>query len=420
MNCRVIISSTKCVTNKWAKQRKAEERRASQIYNRRDAMTRSCRITIKDVAYEVMESAYLKASSDGQYPAHARQIMYAARPQILEEADCDNLNDAYFSQQLLPDYMREYPDVVADWDVVFDARGHLYEPHTDKEVALGTLDVRKYLHDIAGHRVDNIYPTVSGTRFYPTKGPGNRYGAILFIEKEGFMPLFRKAKIAEKYDIAIMSSKGMSTTASRSVVDNLCDGEMPLLILHDFDKAGFSIAGTLRRDTRRYAFINDVNAIDLGLRLADIIKYDLQSEDCTLGKTHPGRNLRENGATAEEIEFLCSGRGSHRVGYSGRRVELNAFSSGVFVEWVEGKLAEQGIKKVIPDSVTIDTAYRRAVLTNILEEKLESFIEEAEEEVADVESDPEQIAKDVKERLKACPEMSWDQAIREIVEEARS
>ena len=41
--------------------------------------------------------------------------------------------------------------------------------------------------------------------------------------------------------------------------------DIPLLLLHDFDKSGFSIAGTLQRDTRRYEFQNSITTIDLGL-----------------------------------------------------------------------------------------------------------------------------------------------------------
>jgi hypothetical protein len=50
--------------------------------------------------------------------------------------------------------------------------------------------------------------------------------------------------LAEKYDLAIMSSKGMSVTAARQLADRICSRyNIPLLILHDFDIAGFSIAG---------------------------------------------------------------------------------------------------------------------------------------------------------------------------------
>src|ERR1700759_3498962 len=55
-------------------------------------------------------------------------------------------------------------------------------------------------------------------RKYPTMGPQHRYAAVLFIEKEGFAPLLRAARIAERFDIAIMSTKGMSTTAARQLL----------------------------------------------------------------------------------------------------------------------------------------------------------------------------------------------------------
>ena len=45
------------------------------------------------------------------------------------------------------------------------------------------------------------------------------------------------------------------------------DHDIPLLLLHDFDKSGFAIAGTLQRDTRRYEFQNAITTIDLGLSL---------------------------------------------------------------------------------------------------------------------------------------------------------
>jgi len=104
-NSKDIISVVTGVTNKWAKQRKAEERQASRRSNRRQVMARSHRTIIMDVAYKVMEAAYLKASGNGRYPANARQIMYAARPTILEQAGCDKLNSEYFTQILLPGYM---------------------------------------------------------------------------------------------------------------------------------------------------------------------------------------------------------------------------------------------------------------------------------------------------------------------------
>ena len=77
-----LIESVLSVTKNWAKQRKAEERHAAALNNRIYRMSRLREDTIKDLAYAVMEQAYLKASANGTLPAHARQIMYQARPLI--------------------------------------------------------------------------------------------------------------------------------------------------------------------------------------------------------------------------------------------------------------------------------------------------------------------------------------------------
>ena len=277
----------------------------------------------------------------------------------------DKLDDQYFCQTLLPDYMAENPDETADWDVAFDARGHFEEPHTKLIVPLGTLEVRGYLHEIEAYSLGDLFDQLVGLKIYRTIGPEHRFNGILFIEKEGFLPLFKRVQLAERYDIAIMSTKGMSVTASRRLVDVLCSVyRVPLLVLHDFDKAGFSIVGTLRRDTRRYTFENNIKVIDLGLRLEDIEGLPTETVSYGIGSTtrqpiDPGPNLRKNGATPEEIEFL---RGQRDYGgYHGQRVELNAFTSRQLVDWIEAKLQQHGITKVIPDAETLEVAYRRAI-----------------------------------------------------------
>ncbi len=57
--------------------------------------------------------------------------------------DDKELADRYFSQTLLPDYIEEHG---VDWDVVYDARGHFEEPHTNRRIGCGTIEVRNYLH----------------------------------------------------------------------------------------------------------------------------------------------------------------------------------------------------------------------------------------------------------------------------------
>ena len=81
--CRRSARCGDGVTSSWTRQRKAELRDPSREISRRDALTRRRRVTIKDAAWQVMGAAYRHASANGTLPAHARQIMYAARPDIL-------------------------------------------------------------------------------------------------------------------------------------------------------------------------------------------------------------------------------------------------------------------------------------------------------------------------------------------------
>ena len=391
----LVVSATK----KWARQKKAEERSQSAS-TRRAYMWRSSRVTLKDAAWEVIPEAYMKASTNDTLPTLARQIMYASRKKI-EEKTGEHLDDQYFTQTLLPDYMAAHPET-ADWYVVYDERGHLYEPHDDTPIALGTLAVRNHLQKMGP-------PSVASPEIETAKlkrhGPEAHYGAILFIEKEGFQPLFEKVKLAERYDIAIASTKGMSNTAFRELIDSMCPRyEMTVFVLHDFDKSGFSIVGTLRRDTRRYEFANKVKVIDLGIRLEDIEEYSLDYEHYSPGKSEwkVRENLRENGATEEEIEVLLN-----------QRVELNAFTSGQLIEWIESKLKKHGVEKVIPDDGLLEKMYRQACASAYLQHHADGLIDKSNL-VAEKVDVPDNLRRRVSDGLKETPTQSWDEAVSTI------
>jgi hypothetical protein len=390
------------VTKRWAKQRKAEERHAHARANRADALRRRNRVTVKDAAWEIMERAYMQASDDGTLPANARQIMYAGRPYIIRRTG-RALDDQYFTQTLLPDYLNE--NNIQDWDVVYDDRGHFREPHSTELIGLGTLSVRDYLRAIEEHdpprRLDIVLPEPT----FPTRGPQHRFGAILYIEKEGFMPLFDSVRLADRFDIAIMSSKGMSVTAARLLADQLCGRfGVPLLILHDFDKSGFSIRGTLERDTRRYAFVNAIEGIDLGLRIGDIAGLQTEPVHHKADRDAVIANLRDNGASNDEIAFLLQ-----------RRVELNAMTSPQLVAFVERKLIAAGVAKVVPDRMILEQACRRVQMHVRMTERLEDLREQVEQEVEALPL-PKNLLRRVRAILAEHPELPWEAAVRQIVQ----
>jgi DNA topoisomerase VI subunit B len=395
-----------------------EDRLHQQQLDRLRKAERSKELSLIDAAYSVMEEAYLQASGDNADPANARQVMYAARRQILKLTGGKSWSHAsYFTQKLLPDFVEANPELTADWDVVFDARGHLTEPHTGQSIGLGTLEVRDYINGWTVSIPDRAMD-VSLSADVPTYGPVNRYRYVLFVEKEGFYPLLERHRIADRYDVAIMSTKGMSVTAARQVVDRLSEQGVTILVLRDFDKSGFSIVHTLRTDSRRYKFRTRPNVIDLGLRLADVRAWGLDelSEPVPYeSKKDPRLVLRARGATEEECAFLVDEPAPGR-GWSGKRVELNAFTSPRFIEFIEHKFAEVGVAKVVPSADALAAAYRRAVETDRLNRRLREIRDAVHDEAQRVEI-PEGLAETIRRRLEGQQELSWDAVVAELAAE---
>jgi len=109
--------------------------------------------------------------------------MYAARPHVLalSGGKCWKNSD-YLTQELLPRFMVEHPEVTADWDVIFDDRGHFVEPHTRHRIWLGTLTVRRYIRDWHEDVPSQVeMPEID--QAYPTMGPGNRFRYALFLKR---------------------------------------------------------------------------------------------------------------------------------------------------------------------------------------------------------------------------------------------
>jgi hypothetical protein len=397
-----IVDAVETATRKWTRQKKSEERHPGMIRYRTSRMTKEPRTTQKEAAWQIMEKAYMAASGGGRLPAKARQIYYQARPKIMAMTDDKELQYGYFSQTLLPDYIEEHG---VNWNVVYDARGHFEEPHTNRRIGCGTIEVGNYLHAM---RDD---PEVIAADFEDASvsiiGPSGGFGAVLFCEKEGFDPLFKAANLANRYDLMIISSKGVSVTAARRLIDDVCgDNNLPLFMLHDFDVAGFMIAATLERDTRRYQFVNTFEVVDLGLRLDDIA--GLEREPAAATKTSAGilrEQLAENGATDAEIAILLN-----------ERVELNAMASDDLVAMIERKLKDYGLKKVIPDDDVLAEAYQQFHRSKELREEFEDLESEFEESDIKV---PKNLKNQVRAMLEKHPDLRWDDAIQIVLDETQ-
>jgi hypothetical protein len=242
---------------------------------------------------------------------------------------------------------------------------------------------------------------------FPTHGPEHRFNTVLFIEKEGFGPLFAAEQLAEKYDLAIMSTKGMSVTAARMLLDRLCRRGLELiLVLHDFDVSGFSIFGTLGTSNRRYSFDTDVPIADIGLRLDDVEEMGLGSEPVDMSSDNwwkRERTLRRHGATPEEIAFLQT-----------ERVELNAMTSRQFLDFVEAKLKEHGVEKLVPEAAVLEQHARRLIEQELAKKAIARVSSRIAKEAASRKL-PADLLSRIAVTLEKKPHLSWDAALAAVL-----
>ena len=202
----------------------------------------------------------------------------------------------------------------------------------------------------------------------------------------------------------IISTKGVSVTAARRLVDEICgENNLPLFVLHDFDVAGFLILGTLNRDTRRYQFSNSIEPIDLGLRVEDIAGLEREPAAATKTNQHTLREqLATNDATDAKIDILLK-----------ERVELNALTSDQLIAMIERKLKVHGIKKVVPDDDLLREAYQTFHASKQLREIYEEVADEFEPTKIKV---PADLKNRVRAILAKHPDLRWDEAIQIVID----
>ena len=113
-------------------------------------------------------------------------------------------------------------------------RGHIAEPLPARLAS--EARVKQYL---AGWKDEDfeVTPDIELDIMVPTSGPHLRYGAVLFIEKEGFDEILRHAGLAQRYDLAIMSTKGMPVGAACHLAAAFHEKGVPVFVVHDLDES---------------------------------------------------------------------------------------------------------------------------------------------------------------------------------------
>jgi hypothetical protein len=369
-------------------------------------------VNFTDVCDAILPGAYAHASGNGKYSVSKRQLYYACREEFKNQTRRE-LDYSYFANTLLVQYLNRHPDTTLKWKITADPRGTLTIPNSAHQVRIpvGTLQIDGHLHKAgkACQPFDNLGAGVNIE--WPSLAAGQRYQAVLYIEKEGFGPILEEAQIAERFDLAVMSCKGQSVVAARRFVDEVCavGRGVPLLVVHDFDKYGFEISQRLttvsfwaeENDRVTYEFQNEIDVHDLGLRLEDVKEYGLEgsAEKCKFSGGFAGDSI----ATKEEKEFLRSGR----------RVELNAMTSPQFVQWLETKLAAHLPGRLIPGDDVLADAYRRARAAARINRAVEKVTERAIERARSAKT-PKHLRQRLEKAMKGSSK-AWDKTLYRLV-----
>jgi hypothetical protein len=160
----------------------------------------------------------------------------------------------------------------------------------------------------------------------------------LYVEKEGEMPKFQAANLAERYDMAVASAKGYPVVAVRELFARAKEGDYQLFVFHDADVDGYSLARVLGEATARMPG-HSIEVIDIGLSVEDALDMGLESEPFSRKHRIPNALWPRLSGVAKEYFATRS-----------ERFELNAILPDTArIEYIERKLNENGVRgKVIP------------------------------------------------------------------------
>jgi hypothetical protein len=341
-----VEQALKSVTKSYTARMKAIERDASQELKAALRSKKTAKISLKDAIFQVMEESIDSISSHGAIKFDARSHFYRIRPMV----------QRYTSEKLTQKYL---DSVIDDWEILNgiiglrtrDPRGFLLEPHTNKQIPLGTTQVEEY------------------------EIPWHLYHTVIYVEKKGLLPLFQYGKIGEKYDAAIICAEGCAVRAAQSFMESAANGRsMKIFVFHDADPAGYGIANAIGENSGAHKF--DFKIIDAGLQLEEALEMGLETETFTRFK-----NLQKDIPwTKTDLEYFTGEqrRRTRKNGKPGwqwigcRRIELNALSAypEKFVSWVESKLVQHGAaRKLVPASNVlqsrVEDVYREERLQKI-------------------------------------------------------
>jgi hypothetical protein len=346
--------------------------------------------TFKAAVKMVLDDAIAYVSDNGQIRYGQRHLFYRVREQVQGIApQLGELGWGRFCRIVAEvENVRKHdlPGMYRDY------RGVLYHPHLHEDIPLGTLAVEEY------------------------ERPGWTFNKILYIEKDSFFQTLKEAGFPERYDCALITSKGQATRAVKDVLDLLSESGEPIKVGLAHDADGY---GTVIYDKTQHATIARPG------RKVAIVNFGLEAEEALAMGLKPEAIQRKNNKKVPVADYVSD---RWRQWYQKHRIELDSMPPRQFLTWVEGKMRQHGFTdKVIPPEDMQKKELADKLREKIKDDLTEEVLEEAdidgkvEEALADLDKDIAKTTRKldgtIRKALKANPTESWREPVGRVVDE---
>ncbi len=351
--------------------RTARQERLAQIEAQKPA--RKALPDICDVVLELLPNAIEIESASGLM-FNTRRLLYRIRDEVQRRSGKE-LVQSYFDK-LITEIEAEQGDLSPL--LIREARGSFSIPHDPAGATpLGTLAVRNF------HR------------------PAWRFNKIIAIEKDDLRLMLEQAGWDERHDALLVSAKGFNTRAARDLIDKVAETTEPVkaFSVHDGDWAGTLIQHTLQNATLARA-ARKIEIIDLGLQPWEGVALGLPVERVTVRLTKSGEPTRR--PVGEYVRAATSRAPNGQtweqwLQYS--RVELNAFTSAELIDWLDHKMAEVGVGKVIPPNNILRDEFSEQLRAQIQEAVAEAIEQRLADQIAAIEAERAEATKDIQAEI---------------------
>jgi hypothetical protein len=346
--------------------------------------------TFKDAVKMVLDDAIAYVSDDHKIRYGQRHLFYRVRDKVKEIApglpELEWKGFCRIVAEIEDERDDDLPGMYRDY------RGVLYHPHRHEDIPLGTLSVEQY------------------------ERPEWTFNKVIFIEKDSFFQTLKEDGFPERYDCALITSKGQSTRAVKDVLGLLAESDEPVLVglVHDAD--GY---GTLIYDKTQNATIARSG------RKVRIVNFGLEAKEAIDMKLRPEPVERKNNKKVPVADYVEE---EWVEWYQHHRIELDALTPRQFLAWIEGKMKLHGFAdKLVPPAEVQKKELIEKLIEKVEEDIKEEILAEArypdrvEGALGNLEKDIGPTIKNldetIREALKEEPEESWRDPIEREVDE---